>query len=317
MQRLLACVLCVVAAALLLPSGGCQSTRAGSGPAASLPERPREAVAVYYREGNRAAWEAMVEAVRGADVIVIGETHGHPLGLEAAACLWDDLLARDPEAALLLEFFERDQQVAIDDYLTGVTDEEGFRKAAGRSGGNYPAGHRRMVEAAKAAGRPVIAANAPRRYVRKAQPDGYGELVRLGEEQRRLYALPDAAPEGRYREEFFELMSGSDHGPGGEGGQMPAEMVEKMYRSQVMWDATMADTVVRAALRGYRPVVLVVGRFHADFGGGTVQMIERARPDLDVRTLSMVAADGSSLDEDDRGRADFVVYVGPGPDEGS
>ncbi|HZW08261.1 MAG TPA: ChaN family lipoprotein, partial [Phycisphaerales bacterium] len=229
----------------------------------------------------------------------------------------DDLLAGGPDAALLLEFFERDHQVALDDYLTGVTDEAAFKAAADRSEGNYPAGHRRMVEAAKGAGRPVIAANAPRRYVRKTAPDGYGELARLREEQRRLYALPDALPQGRYREEFFELMGGGGHGTAGEGGAMPAEIVEKMYRSQSMWDATMADSVVRAALRGYRPVVLVVGRFHADFAGGTVQLIERSRPDLDVRTLSMVAAPGDALQEEDRARADFVVYVGPGPDEGS
>lgn len=304
-------------AALLVPPlllGGCASP----GPrdtAASLPEQPREAVTIFDREGRRTDWGAMLAEVSGADVIVIGETHGHALGLAAAACLWDDILARRPQSALLLEFFERDHQIAIDDYLWGITDEEAFREAAGRAEGNYPPGHRRMVEAAKAAGRPVIAANAPRRYVRRAQPDGYGELIGLSEEQRRLYALPDRLPEGRYREEFFGLMGGGGHGPAGEGGGMPPEMIERMYRSQTMWDATMADSVLRAAAHGYRPAVLVVGRFHADFDGGTVQMIRRARPDLSVRTLSMVTKAGPELDEDDRGRADFVVYVGPGPDE--
>lgn len=252
----------------------------------------------------------MLEDVAGADVVVVGETHGHPLGLAAAAALWEDILERRPDAALLLEFFERDQQVAIDDYLTGVTDEEAFRKSAGRSDGNYPEGHARMVETAKAAGRPVIAANAPRRYVRRAGPEGYEYLLRLGQEQQRLFAVPDAVPEGRYREDFFELMSGGGHGAEGEGGEMPEEMVERMYRSQVLWDATMADSVVRAALRGYRPVVLVVGRFHADFDGGTIQLIARARPDLEIRTLSAVASDSEQVEEEDVGRADYVLYVG-------
>jgi len=314
MRRLSGSVIGAGAVVIFSLLGGCAATGDAPRPSAALPERPREAVRIYSAEGMPADWGRMLESVAQADVVVIGESHGHPLGLEAAACLWDDLLARRPGAVLLLEFFERDQQVAIDDYLAGVVDEGAFRKASGRTSGNYPAGHERMVESAREAKRPVIAANAPRRYVRRASPDGYHDLLTLSDEQRRLFVAPDEPLEGRYREEFFDLMGGDGHGVGGEGGEMPPEMVERMYRSQLIWDATMADSVVRAALDGYRPIVLVVGRFHADFGGGTVQFIRQARPDLDIRTLSMIATDAGALGEDDRGRADFVLYVGAGPD---
>ncbi|MBK7406437.1 MAG: ChaN family lipoprotein [Phycisphaerales bacterium] len=307
---------CLVLGLGLSALSGCAASTPTRRAAVSLPDRPRQAVRIFDHEGNPTDWESMLAGVSGADVIVIGETHSHPLGLEAAACLWDDLLAQRSAPALLLEFFERDQQVALDDYLTGVTDEAAFRKAAGRNDGNYPPGHRRMVEAAKAAGRPVIAANAPRRYVRKTKADGYDDLLKLGPEQRRLFVVPDSLLSGRYRDDFFKLMSGSDHGMGGEGGEMPPEMIEKMYRSQQMWDATMADSIDRASLLGNRPAVLVVGRFHADQDGGTIQLLQRARPDLTVRSLSMVASDAQEIAEEDRGRADYVLYVGPGDDEG-
>jgi uncharacterized iron-regulated protein len=308
------CLSVALAMALVLPGltgcGGARHRRS----LALAPQQPREAVMVFGPQGERVPWEVMLETAKQADVIVIGETHGHPLGLEAAASLWDDLLAEQPDAALLLEFFERDQQVAIDDYLSGITDDEAFRKAADRSEGNYPHGHARMVEAAKAAGRPVFGANAPRRYVRKTSAEGYETLEALGDEQRRLFAVPDSLIEGKYHEDFFELMGGADHGESGEGGAMPPEMLEKIYRSQQLWDSTMADSVVRAATEGHRPAVLVVGRFHADFDGGTVQYIERRRPGVKVCTLSMVSSDAAEIDGEDLGRADFVLYVGPGPD---
>jgi hypothetical protein len=60
-----------------------------------------------------------------------------------------------------------------------------------------------------------------------------------------------------------------------------------------------------------------VGRFHADYDGGTVQLIRKARPDLDVRTVSVVASEGRELDAEDRGRAGFVLYVGEEPDDDS
>ena len=279
-----------------------------------MPERPRQAVRIFDRDGNPTSWEIMRGEVTQADVIVIGESHGHPLGLEAAACLWDDLLASEPNAALLMEFFERDEQVAIDDYLSGVTEkEEDFRKASGRTGGNYPEGHRRMVEAAKAAGRPVIAANAPRRYIRRAKADGYADVTGLGAEQRRLFAVPDPLVEGAYREKFIETMSVGGHGSDEHG--MPQEMIDKMYHSQQMWDATMADSIIKAVRDGNRPVVLVVGRFHSDFDGGTIQLTRRAEAGLNIRTLSMVASDAEAIEEDDVGRADYVLYVGEVPED--
>lgn len=301
-------------AAILGGLSGCAPGRARHG-VALVPERPREAVRIFGRQGERVPWAAMLETVSQADVVVIGETHGHPLGLAAAASLWDDLLAEHPDAALLMEFFERDQQVALDDYLSGITDGAAFREAAKRTSGNYPPEHARMVEASKAAGRPVIGANAPRRYIRRTTSEGYENLAALGAEQHRLFAVPDQLVEGRYRDDFFELMSGADHGASGEGGTMPPEMVEKIYRSQQMWDATMADSVVRAVEAGYRPAMLVVGRFHADFDGGTVQFIRRRAPGAIVRTLSMVGSDETEIAEDDLGRADFVLYIGKGPDD--
>lgn len=307
MPKILLSVMLV--SAMLLSGCSSASKRAGY----TLPQRPREAVRIFDREGRPAGWEIMRGEIADADVIVIGETHGHPLGLEAAACLWDDLLATEPNAALALEFFERDEQVAIDDYLSGVIEkEEDFRKASDRTPGNYPEGHRRMVESAKAAHRPVIAANAPRRYVRRAGAEGYEKVSGLSAEQKRLFALPDPLVEGAYRERFNELMAEGGHGSDEHG--MSQEMIDRMYHSQQMWDATMADSIVRAVRAGYRPVVLVVGRFHSDFDGGTVQLMRRAEPDLRIRTLSMVASDAEAIEEDDVGRADYVVYVGKAPE---
>jgi uncharacterized iron-regulated protein len=287
---------------------GCASPErrdpAAPGPAA-LPDR--EAVRTFDAEGRAVAWSEMLDGLAGADVIVIGETHGQESGLAAAAALWEDIVATGADAALALEFFERDQQVALDDYLTGVTDEVAFLEASGRRGGNYPPGHRAMVERARESGRPVVAANAPRRYVRMTTPEGFAPLARLGPAQRRLFAIPEALSEGRYRKDFFSLMSG-----GGHGAQMPEGMVEKMYHSQQLWDETMADSVVNALNRGHRPVVLVVGRFHADFRGAVVEFIERRRPDVTVRTVSVVEADATELAGEDTGRADFVWYAPAG-----
>lgn len=286
-----------------------------------VPPETARAAPAFTRAGSPATWDALVAAATNADVILIGETHGHELGLAAAAALFEDVLAKRPDAVLALEFLERDQQVAMDDYLTGITDEAGFAKAANRTRSSYPGGHRAMVEAAKAAGRPVIAANAPRRYVRIARTQGYATLRALGPEQRRLFRVPDALPTGRYRDDFARIM-GAVHAPETEtdpaAGDAPPELppvpewtdaLEATFRSQVLWDWTMGQSVANALNLG-RPVVLVVGRFHVDHDGGTVQAVRTLAPMASVLTVTFQDQEVPAKPQSD-GPADFVFYVGP------
>lgn len=261
--------------------------------------------------GASMSFEDLASRASQADIVLIGELHGHPLGLHVAAELWDRIARDRDTAALSMEFFERDEQIALDDYLCGITDEDEFRTAAGRTEGNYPHGHQRMVETAKAHGYPVIAANAPRRYVRLARTDGFERLEALNVSQRRMFNVPEELTTGRYRDDFFEAMS-MIHPEDGEE-PAPGMRIEDFFRSQNMWDETMATSVMTAARRRRAPVVHVVGQFHVNHEGGMQQRIEAMAPAFDVFVVSMADTWSETLTDDDRGMADCVVYVGPHP----
>lgn len=296
-------------------SAGCASMRTAETQAESAPVlEPRMVSLLRGNDGMPLSWEELISAAAQADVVIIGEQHGHPLGLDVAATFFEDLVAHTVAASLSLEFFERDEQSRLDDYLAGLTDEATFRRRTGRTDGNYPEGHRRMLEAAKAAGSEVYAANAPRTAVRLARREGFDRLLDLTEEQRRLFRIPDAMPEGRYRDSFEELMTASlahAHGVENADSEATTRMVEAMLRAQTLWDWTMAHTISRAVQRGKVPVVQVVGRFHSDFEGGLVQALESLSPGLRIMTVSMSGEWSDMLLEEDVDRADVVVYVGP------
>lgn len=275
-----------------------------------------DARAVHIRDaqGAPAAWADILASAASADIIVIGEVHSHPLGLASAAALWTDILAQSPHAALAMEFFERDQQAAIDDYLASITTEDEFRAAAARTEGNYPPGHRDLIETAKAAGRPVRAANAPRRYVRLARAQGYDALRALTPEQRRLFDIPDSLDQGRYHDDFIALMTSMDGHADPRDPDQARAAAEAMFRSQSLWDATMASSVTQTLAAGNRPVLLIVGRFHSDHSGGTVSRIRQLHPGARVVTLSLAPTWAGAWTEDDLGRADFLLFVGPSPE---
>ncbi|MCA9293775.1 MAG: ChaN family lipoprotein [Phycisphaerales bacterium] len=305
----------------LFAIGGCASNPKHHTSATPVDVAPASTLPIFDgHSGLAMTWDGAVTAAANADAVLIGEMHGHPQGLAAAADLFDAVLARRPNtAALALEFMTRDEQVAIDDYLSGVTDTAAFEKAINATASSYPSGHKRMFEAARELDRPVIAANAPRRYVRLARSDGFERLQNLTPEQQRLVVAPKAITEGDYKDRFFELMSGmsESHGPTTDDTTEPddnSEMILGMFRSQNVWDATMADAVARAIDQGNAPVVLVVGQFHVDFDGGIAQRLREQHPGAKVLIISMQPAEGPDFRDDDRNRADIVFNVGPAPE---
>ncbi len=288
------------------------------------------AIPVYRgSDGAIAGWEQLVADARAADVVIVGENHGHPVGLPWAAALWEDVSAPKSDgtssAALSLEFFERQDQSRLDDYLKGVTDEQAFLKRTDRKDANYPAAHRAMVERAKALGRPVVASNAPWEIVRYLRGKDYDALLVLTPEQTRLFRVPSSPPEGRYRADYDAVMKdviGMSHGAP-KGIAPAATMTEAQkqaaldasFRTQQLWDWTMAESVTRAVDAGSHPVLQVIGRFHSDFVGGMPQAVAKLRPGTKVVVISVVDACSAALREEDRGRGDYVVYVGPSPED--
>lgn len=300
----------LTAALGVLLSGCTTQTRERDGSAVRESVRDEaRAVTILNGDGSgTTSWSRVVGRMADADVVLMGEVHGHQLGNAVQQELFEDILTANPNAVLSMEFYERDEQVAIDDYLAGITDREAFEDAADRNEGNNPWAHARMIDAAKEAARPVIAANAPRRYVRLARTDGFDRLRELNDNQRALVEIPQQTPQGAYRERFMEAMGGmASHG--GE------EMIEGFLRSQSTWDATMAQSIVDAFVHG-TPVVHVVGYFHAQFPfePGSSELIDQlraraARP-IDIVTCITLPATHDELREEDLGIADFVVYVG-------
>lgn len=283
---------------------------------------PREVVILHGADGSPAKWDEMVLRAAAAQAVLVGENHGHELGLASCGALWSDLIAKSPKAALAMEFIERDEQARLDDYLAGLITEADFVRLTNRSPGNYPAGHRAMVEAAKAAHRPVWAANASRVYVRQARTKGYDYLRTLTPDQQRLFRIPDELATDGYRAAFDKVMTEAS-GPGhASGAAKPAPTPEALaaqkaeldakFKSQSLWDWTMAESVARSIQAGGSPTMLVVGWFHVGHMGGTVQALRRLSPGAQVVTVCFVDRWSKTLNDEEKGRADFVVFVGPG-----
>jgi uncharacterized iron-regulated protein len=284
--------------------GGCAST-----PEAAAPVVPQE-MSMFDRDGAPLRWADVIGAMESAQVVILGEQHNdgaaHAMQLE----LVREGVRRWPGTSLALEMLERDEQAELDDYLEGIIDAEQLttltHSADWGGKGSWATWYQPIIDAARDGGAPVVAANAPRRYVRLARTDGFERLEALPDSRRALVAVPEALIEGGYRDRFREVMGGG-HDTNGSADQ---SAIDAAYRAQLVWDATMADSIARALRGGATRVIHLVGQFHADFDGGTVQELRRRAPGVRVMVISMQPVASEVLRAEDRGRADVVVYTG-------
>jgi len=264
---------------------------------------------------NQLSWSQLLDQLDGVDVILLGEQHDHAVGHAVQLAVVEDVMDQYPKSVLALEMLERDEQGLVDDFMEDVIDERTFEKLThstnwGAKNG-WGAWYQPIIEIVKRKGGVVIAANAPRRYVRLARTDGYERLDELSTERRMLVDYPEELSSGRYRQRFWEFTSHNDEEDSAE--EIDVEEIDSddpmlpVFRSQQAWDATMAQSIVNANPSLKRKVILLVGQFHVEYDGGIVQELRNRAPQLIVSVISIQRVIPEEEWKDDPAIADFMI----------
>ncbi len=266
---------------------------------------------LYTGDGHSLSWDDLASRVADADVIFVGENHNDPVAHHIELAVLEAALALERPATASLEMFTRDVQGVIEEYLADLISEKLFL-AESRPWKNYDTDYRPFVEAAREAGSPVIAANAPRRYVNMVSRMGPGSLSELpADAMKWLAPLPYKGASVAYKAEWDALMSEAMYGmpqdTSSSSGQHGA--MDNALAAQSLWDATMAFSIAEHLLTSPASrVVHIVGSFHVRNATGIPEHLERYRPG--TKTLIVVvepSEDPEAFLEEHRGLGDIVI----------
>ncbi|MGK7313617.1 MAG: ChaN family lipoprotein [Candidatus Longimicrobiales bacterium M2_2A_002] len=272
---------------------------------------------VFTGAGAPTTLEAVVDATGRHDVVFIGEAHDDPTGhaletellgraVERYAAGAVDPRGRDDAGrtvALSLEFFERDVQLVVDEYLAGLITESAFTDAS-RPWSRYATDYRPLIEYAKEHGIDVIAANAPRRYVTMVTRGGREALDALSPEALAyLPPLPYGRPSAEYRDQWIETIARVMEQEGTKCGVPVADSLAvappgahgamgNQLQGQALWDAAMAYSIAQYLEAHPDALVLhMVGGFHVARGTGTPEHLAGYRPDADAMIVMLRPVD--------------------------
>lgn len=247
-----------------------------------------------------------------ADVVVVGEYHGHHASHLLQAQLQLALFQQQPRQVLTMEQFETDQQPALNAYLAGSSGESEMIEDTG-AWANYTASYRPLVEFAVGNQLPVVAANAPAAIVRCVGREGATALDHLTSEQRTFLAQQPFADTPAYRQRFDDAMGASHNAD-----DTMTQRLDNSYKAQLLRDNTMAEYILQAR-HDYpdHQILHINGNFHSEQHQGTVALLHQRAPGLNIAVISPVIwPQNEPIPElaDHRDKGDFLYFIQPLPE---
>jgi len=260
----------------------------------------KPAYKIYDGKGGKASYKDLVKDAAEADVVFFGELHDnsicHWMQQELTKDLYEEV---GDELILGAEMFETDNQLLLDEYLSGTVAEKNFEQEA-KLWKNYKTDYKALVVFAKDHQLPFVATNIPRRYAAVVNKKGYEGLDSLDQAALDLFApLPiDFDPEVQCYKSMMAMMRG-----------MGSHDTMNIAKAQAIKDATMAHSILKywekeSTFLHYN------GSYHSDDHEGIVWWLKKENPNLKVLTITTVQQDDlGNLEEETLGKADYILVT--------
>src|SRR5690606_28139935 len=210
----------------------------------------KPAYQLFDSKGKKTTYKKLVKASENSELILFGEYHDNPISHWLQLALTKDLY-KTKSLVLGAEMIERDNQLQLNQYLSGEINQKGLDTLA-RLWKNHKTDYKPLVDFAKENKLHFVATNIPRRYASMVYRGGFEVLDTLSVNQKEWIApLPikyDASlPQ-------YQKMLEMAQGHGG----------DNLPKAQAIKDATMGYSI----LENLKPNSVFVhyhGSYHSDF----------------------------------------------------
>jgi uncharacterized iron-regulated protein len=257
----------------------------------------KPAYKIFDKDGEVISYETVLGELKDADIVMFGELHDNPI------CHWlqyevtkDLFKIKNSSLVIGAEMFEADDQVIVNEYLSGLLTDKNFKSEA-KLWLNFKTDYKPLLDFAKTNNLKYVATNIPRRYASLVYSKGIESLDSLDEDAYKWIApLPIMFD--------FELKCYKDiiEKADGHGG-------DNLPYAQAIKDATMAYFI----LKNYKTGDLFLhynGAYHSDNYESIVWYLKKNKPELNIVTISSVdQANIIELDEKYLDLADYIICI--------
>jgi uncharacterized iron-regulated protein len=254
---------------------------------------------LFNKEGKDIKYEKMLKEAGDADIVLFGESHDDPISHWLELELTKDLFETKKDNLVLgAEMFETDNQVILDEYISGLISVSNFESNS-RLWPNYKTDYKPLVEFAKTNKLKFVATNVPRRYASLVNTKGFEGLDELSAEAKEF--LPPLPVKYDAELNCYKSMMEMEG--------MGSHVTPNFPKAQAIKDATMANFILKNWSKG-KLLIHYHGSYHSENFESIYWYLKQANPDLKIVTIHTVSqADIFELTEENKGKADFTICV--------
>ncbi len=255
---------------------------------------------IYRGDGvNQADLEAALAGVQPGTIVILGESHGVTAHRDQHIEILTQLRKQGLKVSVGLEFLNYPDQTFLDQFRYQEIDEATFLSIVGWKGLSFDFYRDQILFPNVMAGEFSLALNLPRSISSKLSKQG---LESLTEDEWKIMPPNFSVGRDSYKERFAAAA----------GAHCPS--LDRCFAAQSAWDDTMAWQAAQFIQRQPAQVlVIVVGEFHAQFGGGLADRIRARNSEIPILTFSQIWAEGLT-DEEIQNELKPSVVEGPRAD---
>lgn len=254
---------------------------------------------------QEASLKQALKNVKPGSILILGENHGLAAHRDQHIQILSKLREKGFLVSVGFEFLNYTDQNFIEQYKAGILNESAFLSAVQWKGFPFEFYKQQLDFPSVALTEKALGLNLSRLITSKISKTGISSLT---EDEMKM--LPPGFSLGRdsYKERFREAA----------GAHCP--QFENCFAAQSAWDDTMAWQATEFInLHPEQILVIIVGEFHAQFGGGLEDRLLARSPNVKVHTISQLWTDGMTIDEINQAmmpsysegpRADFIWISG-------
>jgi len=239
----------------------------------------------YNQKGRAVNFGQVVKKLSHYDVVLFGEYHNnsinHWLQLQLTKYLFE---TKKGQLILGAEMFERDNQIALNQYLKGEIPADNLKDHV-RLWSNYSTDYKPLVDFSKHHHIPFIATNIPRRYASQLAKNGIDDLMKLPTEEKQwMVNLP--FPIDYNAPGYPEMLAMMEN--------HPESKVKNFVLAQAIKDATMAESILKNYKKGHL-FLHFNGDYHSKQWGGIYWYLNQFQSSLKVAVIQIYESNSKDL----------------------
>ena len=256
----------------------------------------KKAFVIFDSQGLKTTYQELFDQSRKADIILFGELHDNPINHWLQLELTKDLFNVSEKLVLGAEMMESDNQLVIDEYLTGLVSKSKLISET-KTWPNFKTDYLPLIQFSKEKKLSFVATNVPRRYASIVYQHGLDTLSFLSDKAK-SYMAPLPILYDTSLSSYQEMLAmGMGHG----GDNLP--------KSQALKDATMAHFIFENWKKG-QTFIHFHGAFHSKNYEGINWYLKQANKSVNTLIISSYEQDDlNQLDEGQVGISDFIIVT--------